>query len=144
MPSTNRYPEEFKADAVAMCERGDRSQRKLAVDLGVSLWTLREWCKIARMGKRKIKGGGKAAAVPVVEETADQTIARLERELSAANRAIARLEEDRTILKKAALDSTCQRYLFPKDIHWRPIRERLPGSRVHLSRNPVQITLGRA
>ena len=37
----NKYTNDFKAEAVAMIRRDDRSYRQLAADLGVNAWTLR-------------------------------------------------------------------------------------------------------
>jgi transposase-like protein len=39
------YPEEFRREAVRLAELGDKPQRRLAKDLGVSDVTLRHWLK---------------------------------------------------------------------------------------------------
>ena len=99
----HKYPDGFKADALALMRRGDRSFRQLSADLGVSHWTLRDWYRAEEMagkkGKRpkKVPLEGAAAA-----ETPEQKLARLERENTRLRKQVAQLEEDRAILKKAA------------------------------------------
>ena len=48
----SKYTDQFRADAVAMCERGDRSLREVASDLGVNHWTLRDWVRQSTMERR--------------------------------------------------------------------------------------------
>jgi transposase-like protein len=40
-----RYTDEFRSDAVNLVRRGDRSFKQVAQDLGVSVWSLRQWCQ---------------------------------------------------------------------------------------------------
>lgn len=94
-----KYSEQFRADAVAMCERGDRSVRQVAVDLGLSHWTLREWVRRYQM-ERKSKAPQRPGAP--ANESVEEKVRRLERELARLERENARLQQDREILIKAA------------------------------------------
>jgi transposase-like protein len=60
------YPEEFRREAIRLAQLGDKPQRKLAKDLGISDVTLRNWLKrrrpsgasalptrLARLGSRR-------------------------------------------------------------------------------------------
>lgn len=97
------YPEEFKQDAVRLLERSGRSYTQVSADLGVSYWTLRNWYKELRMGKRSKKAStGKAAAAPVSGETLEEKVKRLERENALLRKENESLQTDRAILKKAA------------------------------------------
>jgi transposase len=95
-----QYTEDFKTDAVALIERGDRSFTRLGLDLGVSEWTLRHWYNQSQMAKRSPKK--KRAAVASSDETPEQKVERLERELTRLQRENDSLKTDREILKKAA------------------------------------------
>ena len=83
-----RFDEEFKRDAVRMLESRVRSAEQLAVELGVSSWSLKRWAK--HYGKDSLAGGPPASdpTALVVEN------ARLRRELETVSR-------QRDILKKA-------------------------------------------
>jgi len=97
------YAEEFKQDAVRLLERTGRSYTQVSSDLGISYWTLRNWYKELRMGKRSKKASsGKAAAAPISDETLDEKVKRLERENALLRKKNESLEMDRAILKKAA------------------------------------------
>lgn len=99
MGAGQRFTDEFRVEAVALYRRGGRSVRRLAADLGMSPHTLENWLKQDAMKKRKKQStGGK----PPANETAEQKVERLEKELARLKRINARLEEDREILKKAA------------------------------------------
>jgi transposase len=39
------YPEEFRREAIRLAQLGDKPQRKLAKDLGISDVTLRHWLR---------------------------------------------------------------------------------------------------
>ena len=78
---------EFKRDAIALAERGDRSVAQIARDLGLRAGCLRHWRADARRA---------AAAGTTTEAMADHT-----RELQRLRRENARLREERDILKKA-------------------------------------------
>src|SRR5688500_7838394 len=97
--------EQFKIDAVATVVRGDRSVRKVAEDLGVNHWTRRDWYRAREMARRKGKRpklASSAVLAPEKPETAEERIARLEKENASLRKQVDRLEEDRAILKKAA------------------------------------------
>lgn len=97
-----RYSEEFKSEALALIDRDDRSFQALSEDLGVNVWTLRYWYKRREMAK-KTKGAKKARLPPVPkQETAEQRLARLERENKRLLKENETLRMDREILKKAA------------------------------------------
>lgn len=100
-----RYDEAFKQEALAVLERSDRTLSAVALDLGVDHSTLRGWYKRAEMAKKHKKGGVPSKSLAVrdpVSETAEQKIARLERENAALRKKNDELEMDRAILKKAA------------------------------------------
>ena len=81
------YTAEFKRDALALAERGDRSVAQIERDLGLSAGCLRHWRADAR---RAAAAGTTTAALD------DQN-----RELQRLRRDVARLREEREILKKA-------------------------------------------
>jgi transposase len=99
------YTDEFKADAVALLARTDRSIPQLAQDIGISERSLRDWYKASVMGKKPKK---KVAGVRVVvakaeqELSADERVKSLERENAALRKENESLKTDRAILKKAA------------------------------------------
>ncbi len=103
------YSPEFRADAVALLRRSDRSIGQVADDIGVSDVTLRQWYKRDEM-KKKSKARDKAptastAGVPkalLKGETPEERVARLERENDSLRRENDSLRMDREILKKAA------------------------------------------
>lgn len=93
------YTDEFRAEAVALYRRSDRTVKQVAGDLGINHHTLREWLERDAM-KRK-KNSPRPQAPPATETLAEKVV-RLERELTKLQRENARLQEDREILKKAA------------------------------------------
>lgn len=95
------YSEEFKSDALTLLRRGDRGIKEVALALGMSHWTLRDWYNQDPMSKRANKAASVVSAPPP-EETPDQLIARLKRENAQQKREIEQLRMDREILKKAA------------------------------------------
>ena len=83
------YTEEFRQDAVHLLKTTDRPFKKVAEDLGVSEFTLRQWYK--------------QAVVPEHYRVhVEDKLARLERENAALQKENASLRMDREILKKAA------------------------------------------
>ena len=105
----SRYSDEFRAEAVALLQKDDRSYRQLSEDLGVNAWTLRDWYNKAEMAKKKGSKAPANVAVVPADETDKQRLVRLEqenaqqkRELAAKQKRIESLEVDREILKKAA------------------------------------------
>ena len=97
------FTEEFKQDAVRLVQRSGRSYTQASADLGISYWTLRNWCKDQGVKKRSKKmPPSKAAAAPVSGETLEEKVKRLERENAQLRKEKESLEMDRAILKKAA------------------------------------------
>lgn len=90
--TTNRYNEEFKADAIKMVKEGKRSVNGVAKDLGINPQTLRNW--INEEKKRQ-----NPESVRILE---------LEAALKTEKRRNSELEEAVAILKKATA-------LFVKD-----------------------------
>ena len=84
---TNRYSKEFRDEAVRFVLENKVSQAQVARDLGVNIWTLRDWVR-----NHKEKTGMIPAARP---ETVEEENRRLKRELVV-------LKQEREILKKAA------------------------------------------
>ena len=99
------YTPEFRAEAVHLLRRSDRTLSQVAEDLGVSKFALRDWYKREEMGKRSKKREkvpvGKAPQVSR-DETAAERANRLERENAALRKEHDSLRMDREILKKAA------------------------------------------
>ena len=81
------YTAEFKRDAMALAERGDRSVAQIERDLGLSASCLRHWRAAAKRA---------AAAGTTPDAMSEQA-----RELQRGRRENARLREEREILKKA-------------------------------------------
>ena len=87
MPRTKpAYPPEFKAEAVRLVSRRDRSLTRIAKDLGVADQTLRNWVQHA-----EIDDGLREALAPNERE-----------ELRHLRREVRTLRQEREILKKAA------------------------------------------
>jgi transposase-like protein len=102
MATKKRYTEEYRADVVALVNKGDRTLRQVAEDLDLNRWTLVDWVRAEKMKKTKRKPVSLASSLVEAEETTEEQNARLLRELKEARKQIAQLEEDRVILKKAA------------------------------------------
>jgi transposase-like protein len=83
-----KFIDEFKADAVRLCEAGDRSIGQVAKDLSLTETALRAWVKRAEVDAGKGTPG--ALTTPEREE------------LGELRRRVKRLEMEREILKKAA------------------------------------------
>ena len=81
------YPPEFRREAVELVRRSGRLLRKAAVDLGISAETLRMWVRRA-----DVEGGRREGLTS--EERA---------ELRELRRKVRTLEQEREILKKAAV-----------------------------------------
>jgi len=98
------YDKSFKEDALKVLERADRTIWQVASDLGISPSTLRHWYKkeVAKKKKGTSRPSTNEKPAPAQGETLHEENARLKRELAAALKRNAELEEDRAILKKAA------------------------------------------
>jgi transposase-like protein len=83
-----RYDREFKANAVALVESG-REVKEVARDLGVSHWSLKNWCKQSQAGMEQTQVG-----------TLDGE-SSLQREVRRMRQEIDYLRRQRDILKKA-------------------------------------------
>ena len=83
------YPEEFRREAIKLAQLGDKPQRKLAKDLGISDVTLRNWLKQEKAERGERPGG------PSYDER--EELQRLRDEN-------AKLRMEREILSNAAVD----------------------------------------
>ena len=101
MRVTTKYNDEFRADALRLLRRGDRTIAQAARDLGVNVWTLRGWCKREHMAKRAKKASVVRPVTPM-RETVEERVERLERENARLLKENEVLRVDRAILKKAA------------------------------------------
>lgn len=92
MHNRKRYTKEFKLEAVRLFEQGDRVGAELARELGVRRNQLYKWkAELGDKGQdRAFRGPGRNAAI---DEQSELTLLR---------RKLAKLEEENTILKKAA------------------------------------------
>lgn len=99
-----QYTDQFRADALDLLERTDRSLPAVARDLGVSPQCLRNWYNAAQMAKKKKPSRQRRSTRSASSEpaSAEAEMKRLERELAAARKEIEELKTDREILKKAA------------------------------------------
>ena len=82
-----QYTKEFREEAIRLALEGRESRAELARDLGVSVWTLREWVR-----KHEEEAGGSRRSR---SETLEDENRRLRRENDL-------LKMERDILKKAA------------------------------------------
>ena len=82
------FTAEFKAEAVRLCRVGDRSLRRVAIDLDLTETALREWVRRADADA----GNGPEEALTTAERD----------ELRELRKRVKRLEMEREILKKAA------------------------------------------
>jgi transposase len=90
---------EYKADAVRLAMRGDRTIRQVAEDLNVPYGTVWSWCRNGSVAK---KAKESSALAPATGETAERRLKRLEVELERLRKENESLKVDREILKKAA------------------------------------------
>ena len=82
--------------------RTDRSFKQVAVDLGVSEWSLRQWYNCSEVPKKSRKQRKAETAAQLGNESAELKLARLERENQTLRKENDSLRMDREILKKAA------------------------------------------
>lgn len=97
-----RYTAEFRRDAVTLLKNGDRSFKQVSEDLGVSVWSLRQWYKDSEVPKKSKKQRTTETAAQLGNESAELKLARLERENQTLRKEVDSLRMDREILKKAA------------------------------------------
>jgi transposase len=96
MGARQQFPPEFKREAVQLLESGCRPAADIARELGIARNQLYKWqAELRARGAGAFPGGGARK-----ERTSE--LARLKREL-------ARVTEERDILKKAAVGSTGER-----------------------------------
>ena len=89
MPRTRPpYPEEFRREAIKLALLGDKPQRTLAGDLGISDVTLRHWVKQERAERGERPGGLSGDEREELQRLRDEN---------------ARLRMEREILAKAAV-----------------------------------------
>lgn len=86
-----QFSKEFKAEAVRLCQVGDRSITRVALDLDLKDGVLRRWIKAAKI-KTETTAENPTAALSGTERD----------ELKRLRREVKRLEMEREILKKAA------------------------------------------
>jgi len=83
-----KFSEEFKQEAVRLCQKGDRSIGDVAKELDLTESALRGWVKQAEADRGKAPPG-------VLTSAEREELQRLRKENK-------RLQEEKTILKKAA------------------------------------------
>lgn len=89
MVKRQRFTAEFKREAVRLLDAGERPASEVAIDLGIRRNQLYKWkAELMRAGEASFPGSGR-------KPDQDSEIVRLKREL-------ARVTEERDILKKAA------------------------------------------
>jgi transposase len=89
--SNRKYRKSFKLDAVSMTLSSEKSHAQIACDLGLKETSLYAWISQYR---GEVLGANH-------DMTAEQELAALKKE-------VVQLKQERDILKKAAVDSTCQ------------------------------------
>ena len=82
------YPEEFRREAIRLAQLGDKPQRRLAKDLGISDVTLRNWIKQEKAERGERAGGLSSSEREELQRLRDDN---------------ARLRMEREILSKAAV-----------------------------------------
>ncbi len=90
MSKYQRYSKEFKLEAVRLLAAGEKPASEIARSLGIRRNQLYKW-------REEIRGKGEAAFTGPGRRPADQ-----EAEISRLRRELARITEERDILKKAA------------------------------------------
>jgi len=100
--SPTNYTPQFRADALNLIVQRDRTFSQLSRDLGVSVWTLKNWWRAEMVRRKKKRGEPSTAVSQPPGESVKEQLARAEQENARLHRKIEQLEMDREILKKAA------------------------------------------
>jgi len=90
MGLSNRYPAEFKAEAIALARTSGRKKKEIAESLGISEQTLYAWLRADDEQRRE-----RTAQSDRLNDDERAELERLRKENAS-------LREDRTILRKAA------------------------------------------
>ncbi len=86
MPKQRKYTPEYRAEALRLVGMGDRSINEVAKELGIAVQTLWQWVQRSK----------------VEAERPEEELTTTERaELNQLRREVARLREEREVLKKA-------------------------------------------
>ena len=125
MGKQERFTDEFKRDAVAQVVDRGYPVREVAKRLGISTKSIYTWQKLFSRP---------AEVIQEVDAQADE-IRRLKRDL-------ARVTEERDILKKATVGSNGQRNGSIKGFSGRLEAKRLSGPRVEPQGNLIEVSLG--
>jgi transposase len=80
-----KYSEDFRREAVRLASDEKRSLKAVSEELGVSVWTLRQWVR----------------TVPLTKPTTAGRVLTLEEQVRRLTKENERLREEREILKKA-------------------------------------------
>jgi transposase len=91
MPRRSKYPAEFRAHAVELWRTSGKSQRAVAVELGISNELLRQWVRKAEADE----GTGAAGGTGALTATEREELRHLRAEVKT-------LRMERDLLKKAA------------------------------------------
>ena len=100
--SRKRYPEEFKIEAVKQVTEAGYSAYDVAERLGTTTNSLYNWIR---------KYGPQSSDYQKASQESDE-IRRLKKDLK-------RVTDERDLLKKAAVDSICQRNISIHNLFWR-------------------------
>ncbi|BDA11694.1 putative transposase YkgN [Aeromonas caviae] len=102
MSKQQRYTEEFKLAAVKQVTERNYPVAEVAERLGISSHSLYVWIK--------------RYSQPEAQQQDDSS---QQAEIRRPKAELRRVTDERDILKKAAVDSTCQRNTLLKDLYWR-------------------------
>ena len=117
-----------KLQAVRLLEAGQRPAAEIARELGIPRNRLYKWQQQVRRDGAGVFPGSGRQAQPAAE------MARLTREL-------ARVTEERDMLKKAPVSSTSERNTCREYGRWRLRSQRLPRTLIQAQRGRVQVDL---
>ena len=115
----------FKAEVVALVQRGDRTLPAICREMDLSETAVRRWVQQAAVDAGERDG---------LTSDEREELRRLRREVRV-------LRDERDILKRAALGSTGQRNAFREDLGRRAKSQRLPGTLIEASGHTVEVAL---